>query len=59
MVLPKGIVGEVVAIDRDGEVESTFAPERYEYLMERFAVAYQQMQMVEYQQNHDQDLEPE
>ncbi|MDX2241501.1 MAG: hypothetical protein NW224_12520, partial [Leptolyngbyaceae cyanobacterium bins.302] len=53
LVLPKDNSGEVVAVDRNGEVESTFSPGRYEYLMERFAVAYQQMQMVEYQQNHD------
>ena len=57
LVLPKGNSGEVVAVDREGRVESTFSPERYEYLMERFAVAYEQMQLAEYQQDSDRDLE--
>lgn len=57
LVLPKDNSGEVVAVNRDGQIESTFSPERYEYLMERFAVAYEQMQMAEYQQNGDHGLE--
>ena len=57
LVLPKDNSGEVVAVDRNGQIESTFSPERYEYLMERFAIAYEQMQMAEYQQDSDRDLE--
>lgn len=57
LVLPKDNSGEIVAVGRDGQIESTFSPERYEYLMERFAIAYEQMQMVEYQQNGDRDPE--
>lgn len=58
LVLPKDTSGEVVAIDREGVVvESAFEPERYEHLMERFAIAYSQMQVTEYQRNEDQDRE--
>lgn len=57
LVLPKDNSGEVVAVSRDGQIESTFLPERYEYLMERFAVAYAQTQIMEYQQQHDSDLD--
>lgn len=56
LVLPKDNSGEMVAVGRKGEIESTFSPERYEYLMERFAVAYEQLQTVEYQQESDQVL---
>ena len=57
LVLPKDNSGKIVAVDREGRVESTFSSERYEYLMERFAIAYEQMQMAEYQQDSDRDLE--
>lgn len=57
LVLPKDTSGEVVAINREGVVESTFESERYEHLMERFAIAYSQMQVTEYQRNEDQDRE--
>ena len=57
LVLPKDSSREVVTVDREGRVESTFSPERYEYLMERFAVAYEQMQLAEYQQDSDRGLE--
>ncbi len=57
LVIPKDTSGEVVAIDREGAVESTFEPERYEHLMERFAIACEQMQTAEYKQSKDQNWE--
>jgi hypothetical protein len=57
LILPKDRSGEVVAIARNGQVESTFQPERYEHLMEQFAIAYQQAQMAERQQDNAQDWE--
>ena len=57
LILPKDNSGEVVAIARDGQVESTFQPERYEHLMQQFAIAYQQAQMAERQQDNAQDWE--
>jgi hypothetical protein len=58
LVLPKDNSGEVVAIARDGQIESTFQPERYEHLMEQFAIAYQQAYTLEYQQDNNRELEP-
>ncbi|MBD2060608.1 hypothetical protein H6F88_32210 [Oculatella sp. FACHB-28] len=57
LVLLKDNSGEVVAVGRDGQIESTFSLERYQYLMERFGVAYEQMQTAEYQQDSDRELE--
>jgi hypothetical protein len=51
LVLPKDNSGEVVAIAKNGQVESTFQPERFEHLMGRFAIAYQQIQIAERQQD--------
>ncbi|MDX2099625.1 MAG: hypothetical protein SFW36_17750 [Leptolyngbyaceae cyanobacterium bins.59] len=57
LIFPKDDPGEVVAIDRDGQVESNFQPERFEHLMERFAIAHQQIQQFETDQNHDRSWE--
>lgn len=48
---------EVVAISRDGQVQSTFEPEQYGHLMERCAIAYEQMQVQQSQRNNDRDWE--
>lgn len=53
LVLPKDNSGEAVVIDRIGQVESTFEARRFEHLMERFAIAYQQIQMTERQKDND------
>lgn len=57
LVLPKDNSDEVMAIDRDGQVTSTFTPEQHEHLMERFAIAAQQLQTIERQQEIAQDIE--
>ena len=57
LILPKDRSGEVVAIAKDGQVESTFQPERYEHLMEQFAIAYKEMEAVESQQTDDREWE--
>ena len=57
LVLPKDNSGEVVAVDRNGQIESTFSSERYEHLMERFAVAYAQIQIFEHQEKNDRSWE--
>jgi hypothetical protein len=61
LVLPKEPSEEVVAISRDGEVQSSFEPERYEHLMERCAIAYSksvdQMQVISLQEDNDQSWE--
>jgi hypothetical protein len=59
IVVPKEDTGKVVTISRDGQVESSFEPEQYGHLIERFQVAYEQIQMAEHQQNYDQDFELE
>lgn len=46
-----------VAISQSGQVESTLKSTRYEQLMERFAIAYEQIQITEYQQNQVRDIE--
>ncbi|MDX2232380.1 MAG: hypothetical protein NW220_22305 [Leptolyngbyaceae cyanobacterium bins.349] len=51
--MPKDNSGEVLAIDRNGQVTSTFTAEKFENLIERFAIAYQQIQMTERQQDND------
>lgn len=56
LILPKDNSGEIAAVDREGQVESTFQPERFEHLMERFDNAYQQLQVAE-QQNKEQGFE--
>ena len=50
LVLPKDNSGEVVEIDRIGQVESTFEAGRFEHLMGRFAIAYEQIQLAQAQQ---------
>lgn len=55
LVVPKESSEEVVAISRDGLVQSNFAPERYEHLIERCTIAYEQMQMNALQQMNDRD----
>lgn len=57
LVVPKENAQEFFAIGRDGQVTSTFSPEQQENLMERFAIAYRQIQATEHQLNHSQDLE--
>ncbi|MBN8564213.1 MAG: hypothetical protein J0L70_27140 [Leptolyngbya sp. UWPOB_LEPTO1] len=65
LVVPKEPSEEVVAISRDGEVQSTFEPERYEHLMARCAIAYEnsidpayeQTQVQQFQQNKEQNWE--
>lgn len=49
LVLPKDNSGEVVMIARNGQVESTFEAERFEHLMGRFAIAYEQIQLAQAQ----------
>ena len=55
LVLPKDGSDRVVSINLDGRVESTFEPERFEHLMERFAIVYAQISAAEYHQNSVQD----
>jgi hypothetical protein len=57
LVIPKDNPQEFFAVSREGQVESTFSPEQQENLMERFAIAYRQIQATEHQLNHSQDLE--
>lgn len=57
LVLPKDNSGEVMAIDRNGQVSSTFTAEKFENLMERFAIAYEQIQSAAHYTNNK-DLEP-
>jgi hypothetical protein len=68
LIVPKESSEEVVAISRDGQVQSSFAPERYEHLMERCAIAYensidpaygqtQGQQFQQIQQNDEQNWE--
>jgi len=47
----------VVAVSRDGQVESSFEPERFKHLMERFNIAYSQIQISKPEYSDDQDLE--
>ncbi len=57
LILPKDNLGEVVEIDRNGQVESTFESERFEHLMERFTIAYEQIQLVQSQNKKNQECE--
>lgn len=57
LVVPKEPSEEVVAISRGGQVQSTFEPERYGHLMERCAIACEQMQIQHTQQRDVQDWE--
>jgi hypothetical protein len=52
LVVPKDNPREFFAISRDGQVESTFSPEQQENLMQRFAIAYEQMQTDQLSQNN-------
>lgn len=53
LILPKDGSGEMVVVDREGQIGSSFAQLRFEHLMERFAIAYQQIQMTERQKDND------
>jgi hypothetical protein len=57
LVLPKDNSGEVVAIARNGQVESTFESGRFEHLMGRFAIAYEQIQIAQTQHQESQEWE--
>jgi len=65
LVVPKEPSEEVVAISRNGQVQSSFEPERYEHFMERCAIAYsnsiapayEQMQIPQSEQNNDRNWE--
>ncbi|MGG6269047.1 hypothetical protein ACQ4M3_34245 [Leptolyngbya sp. AN03gr2] len=65
LVVPKEPSEEVVAISRDGQVQSTFEPGRYGHLMERCEIAYdngiapasEQMRVEELNQLTDSDRE--
>lgn len=65
LIVPKESSEEVVAISRGGQVQSNFEPERYEHLMERCAIAYdnsvalahEQMQTPEFKQDNDRNWE--
>lgn len=57
LVVPKEPSEKVVAISRDGQVQSSFEPERYEHLMERCASAYEQMHVKNLQNNNNQNWE--
>jgi hypothetical protein len=57
LILPKDNSEEVVVINRDGNVESSFEPERFEHLMERFAIAYQQIQATNHALSNYHDLD--
>lgn len=52
LIVPKEPSEEIVVIDRNGQVLSTFEPERYGHLMERCAIAYRQMQIQQSQHNN-------
>jgi hypothetical protein len=52
LVVPKEPSEEVVAISRDGQVQSTFEPERYGHLMDRCAIAYENSVDSAYEQIH-------
>jgi hypothetical protein len=57
LVTPKDSAEDFLAISRDGEIASTFSPQQQGNLMERFAIAYGQIQDTEHPLNHLQDLE--
>lgn len=57
LILPKDNSSEVVNISRDGQVDTSFSQERYEHLLERFAIAHQKMQVTESQQESCQEHE--
>lgn len=57
LVVPKEDAQEFFAVSREGQINSTFSPEQCENLMERFAIAYEQMQMTEDRLNYAQNLE--
>jgi len=57
LISPKDNLGEVVAVSRNGSVESTFEAERFEHLMERFAIAYQQIQATNHALSNRHDLD--
>lgn len=57
LILPKDGSAEMVAVARDGQIESSFAPSQFEHLMERFAIAYEQIQLAQTQQRESQEWE--
>lgn len=57
LIVPKESSEEVVAISRDGQVQSSFKPERYGHLMECCGIAHEQMQMEQPQKNDVQNWE--
>jgi ABC-type uncharacterized transport system permease subunit len=57
LVTPKDSAEVFFAISRDGEIESTFSPQQQENLMERFAIAYDQIQAAEIQQDPNRSLD--
>jgi ABC-type uncharacterized transport system permease subunit len=57
LVIPKENAQEFFAISREGQINSTFSTKQHENLMERFAIAYEQIQATEHQLNNLQDLE--
>lgn len=59
LIVPKENTQDFFAISRDGEVESTFSSEQQENLMERFAIAYKQMQIANRHQDSVSALEPD
>ena len=57
LILPKDGSGEVVVVDRAGQVQSSFASAQFEHLMERFAIAYEQLRSIERSQESTKDIE--
>lgn len=57
LILPKDNSGEVMTIDRYGIATSNFTAEQHEHLMERFAIAYEQIQLAQAQNQESQNLE--
>jgi hypothetical protein len=52
LITPKDSAEDFFAISRDGEIASTFSPHQQENLMERFAIAYEQMQIDKFGQSN-------
>jgi len=55
LVVLKENAQEFFAISRDGQVSSIFSPEQQEDLMEKFAIAHGQMQMMKEEPTKNQD----
>jgi hypothetical protein len=57
LVVPKENAQDFFAVSRDGQLNSTFSLEQQENLMERFAIAHDQIQAAEIQQDPNRSLD--